>query len=215
MPSPETTRPFPILNPGRAKAEPKEQIAWPVLDADGRILAATTLASLSFFDFASGEELASVAPSRPTGIGPLRFHRTHGWVIWMATPGVTVDTAFWPCRPDPHQPNLLRIGPPRGLGNKPYLLSSSNAGAADLSADGRILVVPNGNKGALMLHLDEAGKEIRLGPQYDVRHVAVSPNGRWVVTCSWWEHPRYKSVRIWDAASGAHVHDLPLTMKPR
>jgi serine/threonine protein kinase/WD40 repeat protein len=188
----------------RAKAEPKEQIAWPVLDADGRILAATTpYTSLSFFDFASGEELASVAPSRPTGIGPLRFHPRHGWVIWMATPGVTVDTAFWPCRPDPHQPNLLRIGPPRRV------VSSSHAGA-DLSADGRILVVPNGHKGGLMLHLDEPGKEIPLGPQYDVRSVAVSPDGRWVVTCSHWSDPHSRNVRIWDATTGKHVHNLLL-----
>src|SRR5262249_42511888 len=44
----------------RPRAEPKEQISYPLLDADGRVLAAHTSASLSFFDFASGEELASV-----------------------------------------------------------------------------------------------------------------------------------------------------------
>src|SRR5262249_5786178 len=156
----------------------------------------TTSASLSFFDFASGEELASVGRPPLTFVVASRFHCTWGWVIGVEKPGVSIDTAFWPSRPDPQDPNLLRIGPPRGLGDNPRLLSGSHIGA-DISADGRVLAVPNGNGGALVLHLDGPGKEIPLRPQDDVRSVAVSPDGRWVVTCTHWSGPRFKSARIW------------------
>jgi serine/threonine protein kinase/WD40 repeat protein len=196
----------------RPKAGPKESISCPVLDAGGRILAAGTSAGLSFFDFASGQELAALQRNPRTNAIPSRFHRTWGWVIGVEKPGVTVEIALWPSRTDPHDPNLLRIGPPRGLGTNPLVITSSLLGT-DISADGRVLAVAAGEKGAFVLHLDQPGKQLRLEPQYDVRSVAVSPNGRWVVTCSWWEHPRYKSVRIWDAASGAHVHDLPLDVR--
>jgi serine/threonine protein kinase/WD40 repeat protein len=193
----------------RPRAEPKEQLGAPVLDADGRILAATTFATLTFFDFASGEELASVGWPSQTSAGATRFHRTRGWVIWVAKAGLCVDVAFWPCRPDPHEPHLLRIGPPRGLGINPLVITGSQGGT-DLSADGRVLAVAKGKDGAVVLYLDEPGKEIPLGPQHDVRYVAVSPEGRWVVTCSHWKDPHYKNVRIWDAATGKHLHDLPL-----
>jgi serine/threonine protein kinase/WD40 repeat protein len=194
----------------RPKAEPKEQITAPVLDADGRILVASTpWALLSFFDFASGEELASVGWPPETWVAASRYHPLWGWVIAVEGIGGAIDTAFWPCRPDPRQPDLLCIGPPRGLGNNPLVISSTDGGA-DLSADGRVLAVGKRNKGAVVLYLDQPGKEVLLRPQYDVRCVALSPNGRWVVTCSHWSDPRYKSARIWDASSGKHVHDLPL-----
>jgi WD40 repeat protein len=131
-------------------------------------------------------------------------------VIGVAKGGGTADLAFWPCRRDPQQPDLLRIGPPRGPGNKRLAIFTDDAAGTDLSADGRVLAVANRNKGALVLYLDESGKEVPLGPQYDVRFVAVSPDGRLVVTCSHWSDPRFKSAHIWDATNGQHVHDLPL-----
>jgi hypothetical protein len=38
----------------------------------------------------------------------------------------------------------------------------------------------------------------------------VSPNGRWVATCSWFSDGRSKGIRIWDADSGREVDELPL-----
>src|SRR5262249_53251576 len=112
----------------RPRAEPREQISCPVLDADGRILVAKTSAGLRFFGFARGEELAAVGWPPQTSDFPTRFHRTWGWVIGTEKAGVSFDIAFWPSRPDRHDPNLLRIGPPRGLGTNPFVISSSHAG---------------------------------------------------------------------------------------
>jgi serine/threonine protein kinase/WD40 repeat protein len=188
----------------RPIAGPKETIFSPVLDADGRILAAGSRGRFSFFDFARGEELASVRLPQNSFAYPLRYHRRHGWLMALSEePGENVGITFWPCRWGPPGSEVLRIGPSERL-------ATGDAAGAGISADGRVLGVPQGNAGAVVVHLDQPGKEIHLGPQRDVRNVAVSPDGRLVVTCSHWRDPRYKNARIWDAATGRHVHDLPL-----
>jgi tetratricopeptide (TPR) repeat protein len=48
-----------------------------------------------------------------------------------------------------------------------------------------------------------------LRPQNDVRATAVSPDKRWVATCSWNPDP-VSSVQLWEAQTGVHAHNLPL-----
>jgi hypothetical protein len=67
--------------------------------------------------------------------------------------------------------------------------------------------VPQGNS-TLILHRGRPERRLTLGPQHDVRFAAVSPDGRWVVTCSWWWDGRSKTGLIWDANTGELVHDL-------
>jgi tetratricopeptide (TPR) repeat protein len=112
---------------------------------------------------------------------------------------------LWPVRPDPARAGVLHVGPPR-------VLASTCDSGADASRDGRIRVFPLGDR-TLVLDRDRPGWRVELGPQHDVRHCAVSPDGRWVATCSWWEDVadvHAKSVRIWEAETGRHVLDLPL-----
>ena len=73
-----------------------------------------------------------------------------------------------------------------------------------------MLVVPNVGAGSVVLDLDQPGVEISLKPQKDVRQAAISPDGRWVATCSHLSYPEHRNVRIWNARTGAHVTDLPL-----
>jgi WD40 repeat protein len=61
----------------------------------------------------------------------------------------------------------------------------------------------------LLLPKDRPGRRIVLRPQHDVRSTAVSPDGRWAVTCSWWGDSR-SSAQLWEGDTGRHVHDLPL-----
>jgi WD40 repeat protein len=77
------------------------------------------------------------------------------------------------------------------------------------SAQPRVVAVPQGNS-TVVFHRDRPDRRVVLGPQFDVRFTAVSPDGRWVVTCSHWQDGRSKSARIWDAESGQQVHELPL-----
>src|SRR5262245_58236047 len=80
---------------------------------------------------------------------------------------------------------------------------------ASASVDGRVMAVPDGWF-TTVIHRDRPGHRLKLGPQYDVRFTAVSPDGRRVVTGSHWQDGHSKSARVWDAESGQQVHELPL-----
>jgi tetratricopeptide (TPR) repeat protein len=75
------------------------------------------------------------------------------------------------------------------------------------SRDGNILAIPN-NDGASLWHRS-SNRVLRVGPQYDVRLCAVSPDGRWAATGSHWLREG-SGAKVWDAGSGGHVADLPV-----
>jgi tetratricopeptide (TPR) repeat protein len=180
----------------RRQAAAGELIFAPVVHSAGRLLAASSsYKRLAFFDLESGEEVATVdAPAQQwrgqIASGDWLSHGTGGLLLW-------------PVRPAPDNPDGLVVGPPRRLAP---LFSYDGAAA---SRDGRIMAVPH-PKGAVVFDRASPGRPIFLEPQLDVRNCAVSPDGRWVVTASHWWSGHDSAARIWDAASGRHVHDLPL-----
>jgi WD40 repeat protein len=108
---------------------------------------------------------------------------------------------LWPAQPDPDQPRVLRVGPPR-------LLANSQSTGASASPDGVVVAMATDDS-ALVLHRERPRRLFLLQPQKDVRFTVVSPDKRWVVTCSYYPDP-HASVQIWNAKTGAHVHNLPL-----
>jgi eukaryotic-like serine/threonine-protein kinase len=200
----------------RRNAGSLEPINFPVVHADGRTLAACSSRWLSFFDLASGEELASVRLPQATAGNPVFFDSSHpslalegrgkgeGSGGWMT--GGYSGLCLWPARPDPARPEVLCVGPPQQLAPDSGLGFSVGASA---STDGRVVAVPQGSS-TLVLHRDRPDRRLVLGPQYDVRFSAVSPDGGWVVTGSHWWDGRSRSARIWDAGTGQQVHELPL-----
>src|SRR5262249_35561617 len=66
---------------------------------------------------------------------------------------------------------------------------------------------PQGNS-TLVLHHGHPERRLVLRPQHDVRHCAVSPDGRLVVTCSWWWDGSSKTAFVWDAETGKQVRAL-------
>jgi eukaryotic-like serine/threonine-protein kinase len=183
-----------IRRPG---ADSEEIIHGPVLEADGRVLAAASSNGLGFIDLESGAHLAFIHFKNDNVALPISFDRIDGWM----TSGKT-GVMLWPLQRNPTRTDRIEIGPPRWLG-------AAVEHGADASLDGRIRVLPQGNQ-ALVLDRDRPGWRVELGPQYDVRHCAVSPDGRWAATCSWWTTGNSKSVRIWEALTGRHIVDLPL-----
>src|SRR5262249_53075833 len=63
------------------------------------------------------------------------------------------------------------------------------------------------NRGALLLRRDRPGPPLVLGPQDDVRHCAVSPDGRWVATG---QHSREQPIgaKVWESDGGRLIKDL-------
>jgi WD40 repeat protein len=200
---------------GRNAGE-RELIGHPVVDAEGRMLVASTDDWLRLFDLMSGDDLASVRLPRSEAAHPVFFDPPRraqsgddqasldgpgGWVT-----GGRSGLFLWPARPDSAQPEVLRVGPPERLA--PDLASWVTHGAS-ASADARVVAVPQGNC-TVVFHRDHSDRRVVLGPQFDVRFSAVSPDGRWVVTGSHWEDVASTSARIWDAESGQLLHELPL-----
>jgi serine/threonine protein kinase/WD40 repeat protein len=189
----------------RRNADSLERIVSPVVHTDGRIVAASSRqdgypdkSSVCFFDLWTGEELASVKLAEDQ---PVCFHESVGWI----TSGPT-GLLQWPAKSERARPEVLRVGPPATLSAG---LGSHMARGAGASADGGVLAVPDG-RFTTLIHRQRPAERLRLGPQYDVRLAAVSPDGRWVATCSWFSDGRSKSTRIWDADSGRQVDELPL-----
>jgi WD40 repeat protein len=72
--------------------------------------------------------------------------------------------------------------------------------------DGSVLAISQFNHG-LVLHRDRPDQPISIGPQMDVRYIAVSPDGRWVATGS---HDGGVKVNVWNAHSGKLERELPV-----
>ncbi|HMF15822.1 MAG TPA: hypothetical protein VKE98_01390, partial [Gemmataceae bacterium] len=196
----------------RRYADSLERISYPVVHADGRTVAASGDNWLSFFNLATGDELGSVRLPYKYAADPVFFdfpgqsdgkagNDPGGWMT-----GGYGGMFRWPARSDQLRPEVLRVGPAEQLA--PGLMSAYARGSS-ASKDGQVVAVPQGNSTAV-LHRNDPERRKVLGPQYDVRFTAVSPDGRWVVTSSHWPDGRSKSAWIWDAGSGKKVHELPL-----
>jgi serine/threonine protein kinase/WD40 repeat protein len=168
----------------------------PLLGAGSRVMAAASSHGLGFFDVNDGGALAFVRFKNDNVAAPVSFDDTDGWMTAGRT-GVMLWPQGMSARGD-----RIQIGPPR------WLAASIDSGA-DASFDGRIRAVPQGYQ-TLVLNRDQPGRRIELGPQYDVRHCAVSPDGRWVATCSWWQDGRSECVQVWEAATGRRIAGLAL-----
>jgi serine/threonine protein kinase/WD40 repeat protein len=192
----------------------QDEIGHPVIDATGRIVAASDCNRLNFFELESGRELVSVqlphreaawpvlydAPSPPLSPEEKGGSELGGWIT-----GGYGALLRWPVRRDSAQPGTLFIGPPQQLAAD--VTPSGCSVGASASLDGRVVAVPQSNQ-TLVLHRGQPERRLALKPQHDVRSCAVSPDGRWVVTCSWWWDGRSKTALIWDAKTGKQVREL-------
>jgi serine/threonine protein kinase/WD40 repeat protein len=179
----------------RRNGDSLEQMRYAVVHAGGRVLAADSGSWLCFFDLSTAEELASVKLAEDR---PCCFHESVGWIT-SGRNGVL----HWPARSD--RPDLLCIGPPAKRSSGPGHPYAIGAGA---SADGGVVAVPDGSITTL-INRKHPERGFKLGPQYDVRRAAVSPDGRWVATCSHFSDGQSKSVHLWEADSGKHVREFP------
>jgi eukaryotic-like serine/threonine-protein kinase len=160
------------------------------ISPDGRVLALTHEAGVSFWDFPQHRRLAF---ARTGNMRALVFQSRNA----LLTGGPT-GLLRWPLQEGFGKTGLLRIGPPTKL--LPFW-----DGVIGSSSDGRVITSPQGT-GALVLDLDHPDRPIPLTPHADVRFTAVSPDGQWAATGS---HAHTK-VKIWAARTGKLVKELPV-----
>lgn len=126
---------------------------------------------------------------------PVCFHCTGNGLVTSGRHGLL----RWPVRA---VGTALHVGPPETLHGWAKV---SDCAA---SADGSVVAIPSLASKALIWRRGQ-NQPLEVGPQDEVWHCAVSPDGRWVATGS---HGLYQGsgARIWDARTGKHVADLPV-----
>jgi serine/threonine protein kinase/WD40 repeat protein len=151
---------------------------------------------LRFFSLASGEAVGSVRTDAGDGI---TFDDSGA--LWSLHERFVCR---WPVRVTAAR---YDIGPPEKIA-----VWVADQFASDRS--GSVVAFPQRSEGTrtegtLVIHRHERNRAVRLGPQYDVRHAWVSPDGRWVATQSFWNDGKGVQIKVWEASSGKLVKDLP------
>jgi Tfp pilus assembly protein PilF len=163
------------------------------VNLDSRLVVAAMAGGIAFWDLDAGTDVAFL---------PLE----HAALFVDVEPGAGGALLLgdesglyrWPVRSDPRTPGRKRIGPPQALG----FPAGYSYGR---SADGRVLVTSfravdwyQPWAGAWVRHADQPDRPLLLDAGKDLRSVAVSPDGKWVVTLQGWPDP----VKLWDAHTG-------------
>jgi WD40 repeat protein/tetratricopeptide (TPR) repeat protein len=175
-----------------------QQIVSTSLHPAGRLLAVVTSTGCGLWDILTGEEIRFLPGSFPY-LGASFDHTGTLWTFGDA------GLLRWPVQALEDNPQRLRIGPPEWVANRP----TNRDNPASHSADGRIVVIPLRNDGALLVHRGPPRRVLRLGPQYDVRNVLLSPDGHRVLTGSHWLDTSGIRYKLWETDTGRLIADLP------
>ena len=173
----------------RAAAAGKGSYVNPAIRSDGRLLAVGMGDGVGLWDLHSGKELGFLE-SRGTDFV---LFEPSGALLTTGSAGLL----RWPIQADASSPGLLRIGPPHNLSVPGPVCNVACDG------DGRVIAVSQ-YQGGRVLHADRPDQPVRIGPHGDARNVAVSPDGRWVVTGA----HNGTGVKIWKARTGELVKEV-------
>jgi tetratricopeptide (TPR) repeat protein len=75
------------------------------------------------------------------------------------------------------------------------------------NADGNSLVVVDRKQGRALVINQGVETQVQLRPHPQIARTAISPNGRWVATSTYWG--RQSTIKVWNAVTGQLVSDLP------
>jgi serine/threonine protein kinase/WD40 repeat protein/tetratricopeptide (TPR) repeat protein len=178
--------------------------------------------SIKLLRFAPGREHQVLVSNTPGRVeeGCEHFWHPRGWLLSADLP---IDGRFgfdssgdllsanangvfrWPVHVEPGQPEKYHLGPPRRVSPQHALRGAES----DSSLAGAVMAFAHGTH-TTVVHQGPPFRTLTLGPQYDVRHAAVSPDGRWVVTGSHFPAGYGEDAKVWEVATGRLVKVLPI-----
>jgi eukaryotic-like serine/threonine-protein kinase len=162
----------------------RDHVICSALHPNGRLVAVGTTSGTGFWDIDREVSIAWL----PIGQTQSLLFEPSGDLLTMGRTGL----ARWPVRISPDDSNSLRIGPPD-------LLTTLKGERIAESRNGRILARCQDYSNPVVLDCDHRASPIHLGPQGDVRYIAVSTDGRWVATGS---HNSRDGVKVWSLPDG-------------
>ncbi len=181
----------------RSTPRGREKLFAHSIHPNGRLLVFVTETGLGFLDILTGEELGFVAGTY--SVWRTFFDRTGS--LWTSEAGSLIR---WPVRPVTTSASRWRVGPPEWVASLPDQMETT----LGVSRDGQVAAFSLG-RGARVVHRGSPRRMLQLGPQYDVRYVDVSPDGRWVITKSHWIDESSVRWKLWNANTGRLVRNLP------
>jgi serine/threonine protein kinase/WD40 repeat protein len=180
------------------QAAPTGHICAIALHPNGRLLAAGTEDGFGLWDLETGAELTFVAADSDSGVHDLCFEPS-GALLTCSNSGLF----RWPLVADSGAPGHVSMGPPQRL--------LAAAKRVNRSTDGRVLVASHRatgkwqqHAGGWILHTDRLDQPIQIDAGADILPIAVSPDGQWVVTCTF----ATGIARVWTAHDGRFVKQL-------
>ncbi len=182
--------------------------------------------TIKLLRFAPGREHRVLISATPSIIEDDFYHLLypHGWLL---SADLAIEGRFgfdasgallsrnangvfrWPVRVDAGSPESYRLGPPQRVTSQHTAQATIGDEPFGASRDGRVLAFAHATH-ATVVHMGPPLRTLTLGPQYDVRHVSVSPDGRWVVTGSRWADPNGENAKVWEASTGKLITVLPI-----
>jgi len=180
--------------------------------------------TIKLLRFAAGREHRVLIANTPGRVeqGHERFFRPRGWLFLADLPiegqfGLDASENLlsrnangvfrWPVRVEAGPPEKYHLGPPQRVTSQ----RTGRDGEFSSSTDGRVLAFAHGEISTHAIVVDQGPplRTLTLGPQHDLRHIRVSPDGRWVVTGSHWPDPKGEHAKLWDTATGKLIKVLP------
>jgi WD40 repeat protein len=164
---------------------------------EGRLLAVAKVDGVGLWDLASGSQLAFIPGGDPNN---RVLFEPSGALLALVEP---TGLSRWPIRKEANASHKWVVGPPERLPLPPGSdLDQSRDGKVIVSCD-RAVGTHQAYAGGWILHADRPKEPIRLDAGADIWCIAVSPDGRWVVTM---DHGNF--LKVWDARDARLVKQL-------
>jgi serine/threonine protein kinase/WD40 repeat protein len=175
----------------------RERYLAAAVHPEGRLLAVAKADGVGLWDLASGSQVAFIQAAGPNN--RVLFEQSGALLTLLLPTGLS----RWPIRKEANAGRAWVVGPPERL-------PLPRGDDLDQSRDGKVIVSCDRTVGAhqayaggWILHADRPKEPIRLDAGADIDCIAVSPDGRWVVTL---DHANLS--KVWDARDGRLVKQL-------